>query len=88
MIEFPIPELTQGSDQSAMITISDVIEPGFLGKNSAGHYVMRVQGDPRTEDLDEAEKAARARFSEMLGVLRGKKHGRGELANEVDRAPA
>lgn len=88
MIEFPIPALTQGSDQSAMITISDVIEPGFLVKNSAARYVMRVPGDPRTDDLDEAEKAARARFIEMLGVLRAKKHGRGELAAEVDRSPA
>ena len=89
MIEFPIPELTQGADQSAIVTISDVIDPGFVMVNpDMGQYVMRVSGDPSTDDLDKAERIARARFSEMLGVLRAKKHGRGELQVEIARSHA
>ena len=38
MIEFPMPELSQGSDQSAMMTISGVVAPGFLAK------IVRLHG--------------------------------------------
>jgi hypothetical protein len=88
MIEFPMPELTQRSDQSAMIAISAVVAPGFLAKNAAGNYVMRLQQDRAGTDLDSAEMVARAHFHELLGILRAKKHGRGELAIEVVRSPA
>lgn len=88
MIEFDIPDLTQGSDQSAMLTISNTVTLGFLAKNSSGHFVMRVPGDLRTADLENAEGSARDRFFELLGILRAKKYGRGELVAEVIRSPA
>ncbi len=51
MIEFPIPELTQHSDQVALVEISDVIEPGFIAKNpDTQQFVRRVPGDPHTDD--------------------------------------
>ncbi len=87
MIKLPMPEVTQGADQSALITISDIIDPGFIVVNpKTGQHVMRVEGDPHTDDLDEAEQGARARFSQILGVLRAFKHGRGELQEEVNRS--
>jgi hypothetical protein len=88
MIEFEIPELTQHSDQTAMITISDVIDPGFLFTDVAGQYMMAVPGDPKTDDLGEAKNEARTRFDGMLGVLRAFKHERGELAVELTRSIA
>ena len=81
-----MPDVTQGADQSALVKISDVIEPGFITVNvDTGQYVLRLPGDPKVDDLDLATKTASARFSEMLGVLRAKKHGRGELQVEVGR---
>ncbi|HLF42919.1 MAG TPA: hypothetical protein VJA46_05235 [Acidimicrobiia bacterium] len=89
MIEFPIPELTQGSDQGAIVKISDVTDLGFiLVHPKTGGYVMRVAGIPGTDDLEAAEREARRRFSQILGVLRAFKHGRGELRSEVVRSVA
>jgi hypothetical protein len=88
MIEFPFPELTQYADQRELVTISDVIDPGFLMKNPDNQqFVMRVAGDPSTDDLGTRLVEAEDRFSELLGVLRAQKHGRGERQAEVGRAP-
>jgi hypothetical protein len=87
MIEFPMPEVTQGADQSALITICDTIDLGFVVVNpNTVQHVMRLEGDPHTDDLEEAERSARVRFSQVLGVLRAFKHGRGELQEEVNRS--
>ncbi|NND04253.1 MAG: hypothetical protein HKN91_15855 [Acidimicrobiia bacterium] len=87
MIEFSMPEVTQGADQSALITISDVVTPGFIAVNpNTGVHVMKVKGDPHTSDLAEAEQGARTRFSQVLGLLRAFKHGRGELREELNRS--
>lgn len=86
-IEFPIPEMTQGDDQQAMALLSNVISPGFIFKDPDGRYVMNVAGD-LSDDLDHAERSARRRFHEVLGVLRAFKHGRGELQSELVRSPA
>ncbi len=87
MIEFLMPEVTQGSDQTALVTISDIIDPGFLVMNqTTKQHVLRVEGDPHTDDLAEAERGVRARFSQVLGVLRAFKHGRGELQEEIQRS--
>ena len=86
MIELSMPDVTQGTDQSALLKISDAIEPGFIAVNAdTGQYVLRLPGDTKVDDLDRVTEAAFARFSEMLGVLRAKKHGRGELQSEVGR---
>lgn len=89
MIEFPIPELTQYADQRELVTISDVIDPGFLMKNpDSQQLVMRVAGDPSTDDLGTRLAEAEDRFSELLGVLRAQKYGRGQRQAEVGRPPA
>lgn len=89
VIEFPMPEVTQGSDQGAIVTICEIIDPGFIIVHpTTSEYVMRLEGDPYADDLFEAERDARGRFSQVLGVLRAFKHGRGELLEEVQRSHA
>ena len=89
MIEFPIPELSQYADQRELVTISDVIDPGFIVLNpDTRQFVMRVDGNPHTDDLQAALAMAEDRFSELLGVLRAQKEGRGERREEIGRAPA
>ena len=88
MIEFPMPEVTQGSDQNAILTIAEIIHRGFIVTHRDRGYVMRVDGNARSDDLGEAESKANLMFAHVLGVLRAFKHGRGELAEEITRSPA
>lgn len=89
MIEFPIPELSQYADHRELVTISDVIDPGAIVLNpDTRQFVMRVDGDPHTDDLRAALAKAEERFSGLLGVLRAQKHGRGERRVEIGRSPA
>jgi hypothetical protein len=44
-VSFRAPELVQGSDQSALLTIADVLSPGLVVKNeSEGGLMLTVAG--------------------------------------------
>lgn len=87
MIGFPVPELTQHADQTAILNIADILYPGFMERDSETQELrMWVSGDQRTDDLAEAETRARNRFRKILGVLRAQKFGRGELQSEIERS--
>jgi hypothetical protein len=49
---------------------------------------MRVPGEIGSDDLAATERLAKNQFSEVLGVLRVMKFGRGELRSEIDRSVA
>lgn len=87
-VSFRAPGLVQGSDQSALLSIADVLYPGLVFKNeSEGGLMITVPGQ-LGDDLAHHERVARSRFAEALGVLRAMKFGRGELQEEVVRSPA
>ena len=87
MIRIEAPILAHNGDQHGIVEISNVVAPGFLVRNAAGHIEMRVPGDLKSDDLDAVEKEALARFYELLGVLRASRRARGELPADVARPP-
>lgn len=88
-VSFPAPRLAQGSDEEALLEIADAMYPGLISRGEGDSRLnLWVQTPGEDHDLGELETFARRRFSECLGALRAMKFGRGELREEVARAPA
>jgi hypothetical protein len=88
-VSFRAPELVQGSDEDALLTIAGVVSPGLISRNKhEGGLSLWVHGHSGADDLEQLEELARSRFSECLGVLRAMKFGRGQLREELIRSPA
>lgn len=80
MISYPAPLLVQGSDQDALLTLGEIISPGFLKRaQDADGLRLWVDGQPNDEA---SRREATRKFQTLLGVLRSWRPNAGELREE------
>jgi hypothetical protein len=77
---YPAPELCQGADEDLLITIGDIIFPGFV-KRREGENGLRLWVDGTANDGASRTTAA-DRFQTLLGVLRAWRSVAGQLREE------